>query len=639
MASRSLFLTAAAAALTMAVAQSPEQIGRWDIVTANSVHMALLPEDRLLLTERIHVLPEDQYNPEILAKLRTNGFYGPNKNLGDFLTDTAEYELKNKSFTLKDYIPKAEDLGKREGHAFCSGAAQMADGNILVAGGDQFWWKPFKGTNVTSDGRRDVRVYTPGQNFAKVAELFYEGGPNGNTTFSGRWYPTAVAMPDEKVMIIGGHRVYYKPDDPLANNPTYEVYDPAAKQLAAPVDVPMLHETFPINMYPITYVLPQSGKIWSLAGNKSVIIDPANGGQTASASLPNDGILPRSFPFAGTNFMTALTPKNKYQATIWLCGGVDGTTAQREGTAWYANCPKCLATKRCYQINPEANGQTFQAEDMLLPRSQPLAVNLPDGKVAIIGGTGRGHQGGNAGTPQNWDPVNKVVLFNPTKPVGDAQRWVAGAEATVPRQYHGTALLRTDGTVVTGGDDEQNYLDIPGADPYELRLEVYSPPYMFLPNRPSLDLNTAPKQLKYDQAFIVPFTSDVGPKISSVSLIRYSTVTHTLNVDQRHVELEIVKYGKNKVLVRSPPNANIAVPGNWMLWAVDNRGAPVVQAATVNIRAGNQGEDAVWDEKETVQADKETKAVQSLQNNAGFVSQRSWSALVLSVVACMITVM
>ncbi|KAI9017279.1 hypothetical protein BC832DRAFT_16270 [Gaertneriomyces semiglobifer] len=576
--------------------------------------MLYLPGDKIVITERIHVLPTDQYDPAIMEAFRGSGFYNDNKNLGEFLTDTAVFDLKTKQFQMIDYIPKVEEVGKNQGYAFCMGHSHLADGSILGAGGDQFWWHTYKGVNMTSDGRRDVRVWTEESNtWTSVAKM--PPGPNGNNTFSGRWYPTVITLPDEKAMILGGHTVYYDPAQPLANNPTYEMYHPDTKQLDPPKEVEMLKKTFPINMYPMAHVLPKSGKVWFVAGHESASVDLKTGVETAGPALPQDGVLGRSFPFAASNFLTPLTYRNNYESTFFTCGGVDSTNGKRDGDQPYANCPTCPATDKCYHINPE-NPTQWTIEKMPLARSQPLAVNLPNMKVALIGGTGRGHQGGNAGTPYNFDPVNKVVIFDPFKPTGDAQRWAVAAEAKIARQYHATAVLRTDGSIVTGGGDVQNFADI-NSDPYEMRLEVYSPPYMFIPNRPSLQLEAVPKAITYGQTFVVPFAGDVGPSIMSVTMVRYSTVTHTLNTDQRVVELKITKYGKNKLLVESPPDANVAVPGPWMLWAVDNRGAPVMEAATVSLRASNPKEDAAWDEKDTVKPDQATLDAQSGITPAG----------------------
>ncbi|KAI9097051.1 hypothetical protein DFS34DRAFT_650417 [Phlyctochytrium arcticum] len=601
----------------------------FEILSDNSgvvaVHLALLPNDKALMTERFHEVPSDWrrlnqdgtpnafWNKDVDTAnwADSSPFYQPNKNLGDFFTDAAEFDLSKKSFTMLRY---AYDLA--QGYSFCNGAAQMADGGILIAGGDQKWNMQYKGVNYTTDGRRDVRKYLNGA-LTKVAEMPLDTRTvKTEGDLSGRWYPTVVALPDEKHMILGGHKVYWKPLIPEVNNPTYEIYPgTAGKNLSTPATVQLLANTFPVNMYPIAYVLPSSGDVWMLAGNKTGTVSApgtATSTETAGASLPEDGVYPRSFPFAGTNWMDPLTRANNYKPTVWVCGGTsrsatpDGyeNLAANATRNWFDNCSNCAATAKCYHIDPETKDATFVAEDMPLPRSQPMAINLPDGTIAILGGSAVGHQGGDAGVGYlAHNPVNKVTIFDPSKPVGDAKRWQVGAEATVPRLYHGTSVLRTDGSVILSGSDEQNFgpAERRRTDPYELRVESYKPWYFTAKDRLSLDLANTPATLHYNQLFVLPLTTPSGAKISNATFIRYGTSTHTLNIDQRSVELEIVKYGASKLLVRSPANANIAPPGNYMLFAVDNRRVPVVQAATINLRASNQGTDAVWIETDTIQ--------------------------------------
>ncbi|KAJ3040795.1 hypothetical protein HDV00_010410 [Rhizophlyctis rosea] len=602
---RALLLQTVAA---VAVSATPTQLGSWEMKTENSgvvaVHMALLPSSRLLLTERFHEPPND--SPDLRNQLVATGFYSSNKNLDSFLTDSSEFDLNTNSYRMINYIPENEVQGQNEGYAFCAGAAQMADGSVIVAGGDQKWYLEFKGRNYTTDGRRDVRIYRDGK-FNKVASMptqFIDG--TESKLYSGRWYPSAMILPNENVIIIGGHHLYYTPNDPLANNPTYDIFNPSTNTLSPTVRVPMLVTTYPINMYPIIHVLPKTGRIWALAGHDTVTIDVKDGSQLNGTQLPkNDGIMGRSFPFAPSHWMNPLSPANGYTATAWICGGTnstgpDGQPVRREGgqTQWWANCPQCLATARCYHLELETEGATWVAEDMPLARSQSTAVNLPDGTIAIVGGSGRGHQGGNAGTPYGFEPVNQVVIFNPRKKLGHPKRWTVGAAAKVARQYHHTALLLTDGTILTGGDDEQNFVDRVGVDPYSLKLEVYKPPYIFFDNRPSFDLGKIPQHLSYDHPFVVTFTSDIAPRIKSVSLIRFSTVTHSTNFDQRQIMLEALKYSNNRMLVKSPPNANIAPPGNYMLWAVDDRGAVVIKAAEINLREKHPKESFQWNDAE-----------------------------------------
>ncbi|KND05076.1 uncharacterized protein SPPG_00751 [Spizellomyces punctatus DAOM BR117] len=615
-------------------------LGEFEVISENSgvvaVHLALLPEEKVFLSERFHELPtawkpfinettglkpNEYWNrDQALADWAANASYWkPNKNCvaAGFLTDVAEFDIKSNKFELKKY-PFDGD----QGYSFCNGIAQMADGTLLVAGGDAKFEAPLgpNGERITTDGRRDVRIYKDGV-LTKVptAQMPYMEGPGQWKNYSGRWYPTVITLANEDVMILGGQKIYYEPGNPIADNPTYETYRTATRTLDPPVRVEILAKTFPVNMYPIAYVLPSSGNVFTLAGNMSAILDPVAKTEQHLVDLPKDGIMHRSFPFSGTNWLNPLTPANNYKPTVWICGGTNMTTTQqdlaRDGkvSPWWDNCSQCLATSRCYSIEPEAANAQWVPEEMPIARSQPMAINLPDGTIAIFGGSGKGHQGGDAGICLASAPTNKVVLFNPGE-TDSSERWKIGAEAQVPRLYHASSVLRTDGSVLLAGSDNQNFANI-RSDPYELRLEVYRPPYFFIPNRPALNLAAAPKTLRYGQQFIVPLTSDVGATIRNVSIIRYGSSTHTLNVDQRHVELKILQWGKGKLLVQSPPGAKVAPPGNWMLWAVDNRGAPVVQSATINLRANNTGENAVWSDSDSIQPDPLPK--KSKNSNAG----------------------
>ncbi|KAJ3180882.1 hypothetical protein HDU87_001522 [Geranomyces variabilis] len=610
-------LAALAASLATAVSAQTNgtaQDGQFKVVSDNSgvvaVHMSLMPGNKLLLSERFHEIPAEWYGPmspdgvtpnlswnkdvDQMTWAHSSPFYTPNANLNAFFTDTAEFDLNTMNFTMKKYPGLTGD----EGYAFCNGAGQMADGGILVAGGDQKYNMTFNGANFTTDGRRDVRVYKDGA-YTKVAEMAWD---HVNKTYTGRWYPTALSLPNEDVIIMGGHTIYFKPDDPNANNPTYERYinsGAANGTLAPPVKVSILENSFPINMYPVTYVLPGSGKLFVVAGNKSTTIDYAANIETVGPSLPEDNIYPRSFPFAGTNFLEPLTPANKYTPRVWMCGGVN-RTANADGPAWWANCQNCRATSQCYHINPEDPNPQWVGENMAEARSQPVTVNLPDGTIALFGGSSIGHQGGNAGIPIGGNNPTKRVMFFDNRETDPAKRWRLGAEATVPRQYHGSAVLLTDGSVIIGGSDAQNFADS-RANPYELRLEAFYPPYFQLANRPTIDMTTAPTKLGYGQKFIVPFASAVAQDIKTVSMIKYGTSTHTMNNEQRVIELEVIKISKDKMYVTSPPNSNVAPPGNYMLWAVDQRGAPLAQAPTVNLRVANLAPDAAWDDSTNVQ--------------------------------------
>ncbi|KAJ3023928.1 GTPase-activating protein S13 [Thoreauomyces humboldtii] len=613
-----------AQAAATAASTDPAVVGSWVKFAPNTgvvpIHAAYSPGDKLFFNERLHYLGllTDGFSAQDLVLRNATGWYSGNPNLpSDFLTDSAEYDFSTNTYTLINHtLPMLEQDGKNQGYAFCSGHCQLANGSYLVVGGDQFWGRIFNNVSRTSDGRRDIRVMIPSNgttppSYQKVAEINNVNnlGLNDDRSLWGRWYPSVLLLPNEDVMILGGQRAFYVPDNSSWNNPYYEIYHPSTGVSDTPVPVALLARNFPVNMYPVAYVLPKSGKIWAHCNNDSAIIDMAANTETQGISMDAsqfDGLLGRSFPFSGTNFLPMLTLASGYKMESWFCGGVNGTAADgtqtpRAGgsTKWYANCPNCLPTARCHYLDLETDGAKWIREDMPIARSQPTAVNLPDGTIAIFSGSGLGHQGGVFGQPVASQGVKPVVIFNPMRAVGDPARWTVGPDAPTARHYHNTALLREDGTVVTGGGDSQNGDSPNTLNPTDMTLDVYTPAYKYASNITVL-APLATSVVTYGQSIIVPFTSAVAQNISRVTIIRYASVTHTVNLDQRHIELEVVKYAVDKLLVRMPPNSTVAIPGNWMLWPIDSRGIPSNRSALLNLRASNPGGDAMWNDADTV---------------------------------------
>ena len=93
------------------------------------------------------------------------------------------------------------------------------------------------------------------------------------------------------------------------------------------------------------------------------------------------------------------------------------------------------------------------------------AVLLPDGKVFETGG----------GLHNRADPVYEASMFDPV-----TNTFTAGmATDPVPRTYHSSAFLLPDGRVMAVGDN-------PGDGSFDMRLSVYSPPYLFKGARPQI---------------------------------------------------------------------------------------------------------------------------------------------------------
>lgn len=106
-------------------------------------------------------------------------------------------------------------------------------------------------------------------------------------------------------------------NDANQNNPTYEFFPP--KGNGDPVDLNILANSLPANLYPLTWLLP-SGKLLIQSNWKTAFLDFKNQKETAI----NDMIgAVRVYPASGGTAMLPLTPANGYTATIMFCGGND----------------------------------------------------------------------------------------------------------------------------------------------------------------------------------------------------------------------------------------------------------------------------------------------------------------------------
>jgi Domain of unknown function (DUF1929)/Glyoxal oxidase N-terminus/Kelch motif len=173
---------------------------------------------------------------------------------------------------------------------------------------------------------------------------------------------------------------------------------------------------------------------------------------------------------------------------------------------------------------------------------------LPDGTVLVTGGTsGFGHN--NASTA-----VFAAELWNPA-----TETWTMLASASVPRLYHSSAMLLPDGRVMTNGGD--GITDV----------EVFSPPYLFKGARPTM--SGVPASIGWGQQFTVQ--SPDAANIGKVTLIRLGSPTHAFDMNQRLNVLQFTR-AAGTVSITTPPNANLAPPGHYMLFIVNGNGVPSV---------------------------------------------------------------
>ena len=199
---------------------------------------------------------------------------------------------------------------------------------------------------------------------------------------------------------------------------------------------------------------------------------------------------------------------------------------------------------------------------MSFPRCFQNTTLLPDGTVLVTGG------GVDSVGTDVASAVYPVELWSRATEI-----WTTLASMNAPRLYHSEALLLPDGRVlISGGGRFYNY-----PDPNDqLNAEFFAPPYLFKGSRPVI--TSAPAQLSYGQNFTVQTPN--AAQIATVSLIRYGSVTHAFNMGQHFLPLSF-STGNGSLTISAPVNANLAPPGDYLLFIVNTNGVPSV-AATVH---------------------------------------------------------
>jgi hypothetical protein len=199
-------------------------------------------------------------------------------------------------------------------------------------------------------------------------------------------------------------------------------------------------------------------------------------------------------------------------------------------------------------------------------RRQHTMTVLPDGSVLTTGGFS-----GNAKIIDLNSAVYAAELWNP-----QTGKWRLLASAMVTRQYHSTALLLPDGRVMTGGGGLCGSCKTVGY--LRKDMEVFSPPYLFKPGgfgqlatRPTIA--EAPEAISYNRIFQI--TTPEASSITKVSLVKLGSPTHSQDMEQRYIPLKFSR-GVNNLNLSSPVNANIAPPGYYMLFVINDQGVPSI---------------------------------------------------------------
>ncbi len=475
-------------------------------------------------------------------------------------------------------------------NAFCGGQAFLADGRLLVAGGTKAWPEdptqmiPEKLHEHHYNGERACWIYLPrAERWERASDLNFQ--PASTSRGGGRWYPTLVTLANGEVFAVGGHPATGYPDpneedtyNGRHNNNTPERYSATADEwtlMTADITAPNGTAN---DSYPRFHLLP-SGLLFSDTagkGGSKRIFDPFGGvwtGQNVDVS-----VLPGYYSRGseGTSVLLPLLPPH-YTPRVLLCNA-PGPKAYRIDVD---DSPTWVET-------PDRQGTAAGNQ-----RNHCCAVLLPTGQVFLSGGVIPSGQENVANTPVLTPELYTPGINWTANEFSGQESWVTVEEpASVGRGYHSVALLLPDGRVWTAGSTELFASE-------EKRIEIFSPSYVGQA-RPTIQ--SAPISITYGQQFQV--TIGTGHTIQRVALMRCGSVTHAFDSDQRYVGLTFSQQGTTLTVI-SPPNPEVAPPGSYMLWVVNNvgEGCPCHLARFIRL---------AW-QKIFISADVSTYSVQEVQ--------------------------
>jgi len=576
-------------------------------------------------------------------------------NSGKFHTaqlDEADFALNRPAFTENGYSKGMFY------NTYCNARVTLADGRVYVFGGHDM---------QSDNGIYKVNVFDPEsetwikrrepctrQNWTKDpfgADLFADDptapfypacDPRDQQSTQpsepsdqkySRWYPSAIPMPDGKVLVVGGFdQDNSVPPDPdrvakgeqnqsqsdaaftasRVNIVVPEVYDPVTDRNIALENARMAFPLYPQLEVVQTGPARNDWKVCTFDGEKDYGPELIPGGArfgvgggtprfTKGTTWCLDVIGAMNDPNRDTPAKNHWTLVDTAQEVRPYCCptaslleiDANGDTVSHQWFMISGQDPSGNQTGTVERIDfTDANPRWQTVGSILQPLSTTKAVLLPDGKVLIGQGVNRSpgcSVGGRACTYEEREGLH-FQMFNPAN--GSITKL---ARTTVSRGLHGTATLLPDATVFFAGENREalvrpddpsfplptSYAGIvPAGDP-DLGVpvgQIFSPPYLFQKGagraaRPKIVQQ--PSHIAFGGHFDVKVAGPSG-RIGSVVLLRSDHNTHSLTTGDRYIKLAFDRTGPaaGQLRVKAPNVPAQAIPGIYMLFVVDANGIP-----------------------------------------------------------------
>jgi hypothetical protein len=403
---------------------------------------------------------------------------------------------------------------------FCNGMVVLPDGRPFVIGGTLHFGDPWTGLNGSAAYDLTAGTFT-----------------NQVSMVSGRWYPTGTVLSDGTVMAFSGS------DENGITNNTVEIFTPntGTGSWSTPVTASWVPP-----LYPRLNLLPDGRIFYSGSSATSKFYDLTTKTWTDCCTT--------NFGSRRTQSTTVLLPLRSlggFKPKVMIMGG-----SSSEDTVAATN------TTETIDLSVSAPKWVY-GPNMSQPRIHLNGTILPTGNVLVTGG-------------EQWSEDTSTAslnaeLYHPN--VGDPNfnTFTSAGANSIPRAYHSNAILLPDATVILTGSNPSNV-------PYETRVELYQPSYLFnadgtLATRPVIS-GVPTTSIGYNTTFTVQ--SADASKIGTVVLIRPGAPTHSFDMEQRLIGLSFSRKKPGSLTVASPPNAQVAPPGYYMLFILYKAGVPSV---------------------------------------------------------------
>ncbi|WP_180686427.1 galactose oxidase-like domain-containing protein [Streptomyces gossypiisoli] len=434
---------------------------------------------------------------------------------------SAVYDPENGTYKV---IPTPDDM-------FCAGHVQLQDGRVLIMSGNKGY--PSADGTIGYQGYKDSYIFDP------ATETYIKT----NDMNDGHWYPSATILGNGDVISFGGLK------EDSTGSVTAELFSEAEQQWQPLWKVNQTWSYW--GLYP-SMILMQDGRLFysgshvfgnNIPGTGSAIYDYDANTVTQVPGLQNKDERDQS--------ASVLLPPAQDQRVLTLGGGNIDSNPEGNRLTDIIDLKEPNPTYVAGPPIPQGtvdlgNGPVPQTGDQ--GKMYVSAVLLPDGKVLETGGA----------LHNRANPVYESSIYDPATNTFDPV--AADPEA---RGYHSSAFLLPDGRVMTTGDN-------PGNGSWNHNVSIYTPPYLFKGERPTI---TSVIDTEWNYGDTQRITVD--RPIAKAELIRPAAVTHSSDPNQRFVDLPLSVDGNN-IDLNVTSNPNLAPPGWYMLFAVDANGVPSV---------------------------------------------------------------